>query len=71
MGTGSLDERLVHEIVQKVMANLQIDGNTEGMHGVFTDMNEAIEAAYVSQKKVHAMTGSAGEDNLGDTAQDK
>ena len=56
MGTGSLDERLVHEIVQKVMANLQIDGNTEGMHGVFTDMNEAIEAAYVSQKKVHAMT---------------
>ena len=41
MSEMNLDERFVHEIVQKVMANLQIDGNTEGMHGVFADMNDA------------------------------
>ena len=38
------------------MANLQIEGSSNGMHGVFTDMNDAIEAAYKSQKLVHAMT---------------
>ena len=56
VSTGNLDERFVHEIVQKVMANLQIEGSTEGMHGVFKDMNDAIAAAENAQKTVHKMT---------------
>ena len=38
------------------MANLQIEGSTEGMHGVFKDMNDAIAAAEKAQKVMHAMT---------------
>lgn len=41
----SVDERMVHDIVQKVMANMQISGSVSGMHGVFKDMNDAINAS--------------------------
>ena len=36
---------MIHDIVKKVMANMQITGSVEGMHGVFKDMNDAINAA--------------------------
>jgi len=48
----AVDERLVHDIVQKVMANMQITGSVEGMHGVFKDMNDAINASIEAQKIV-------------------
>lgn len=40
----SVDESMIHDIVQKVMANMQIASPASGMHGVFQDMNEAIKA---------------------------
>lgn len=52
----SVDETLVHDIVQKVMANMQITGTVEGMHGVFKDMNDAIAASIKAQKIVHDMS---------------
>ena len=57
----AVDERLVHEIVQKVIANLQIEDGAAGMHGVFADMNDAIAAAEVAQHKVRTMTLDARE----------
>ena len=48
----SVDERMVHEIVQKVMANMQIQSEVTGMHGVFNCMYKAIEASIEAQKKV-------------------
>ena len=41
----SVDESMVRDIVQKVMANMQITGSVNGMHGVFQDMNDAINAS--------------------------
>ncbi len=52
----AVDEKLVHEIVQRVVANLQIESSAAGMHGVFSDMNDAIDAAEEAQKKIRAMT---------------
>ena len=52
----SVDERIVHDIVQKVVANMQISGEVTGMHGVFKDMNEAINASIEAQKKVQVMS---------------
>ena len=52
----SVDERMVHDIVQKVVANMQISSEVTGMHGVFKDMNEAINASIEAQKKVQVMT---------------
>lgn len=52
----SVDETLVHDIVQKVMANMQITGEVKGMHGVFKDMNDAISASIEAQKVVRTMT---------------
>ena len=52
----SVDESMVHDIVQKVMANMQITGSVEGMHGVFRDMNDAIKAAIEAQKVVRGLT---------------
>ena len=48
----SVDESMVHEIVQKVMANMYISDSAAGMHGVFKDMNEAISASVKAQKIV-------------------
>ena len=52
----SVDESLVHDIVQKVMANMQIAGSPQGMHGVFSDMNDAINASIKAQKIVREMS---------------
>lgn len=47
---------MIHDIVQKVMANMQIAGSVEGMHGVFQDMNDAIKASIEAQKVVRNLT---------------
>lgn len=36
---------MVQDIVQEVLAKMQIQEAPTGKHGVFKDMNEAIEAA--------------------------
>ena len=48
----SVDEQMVQDIVKEVMAKMAIKEDTTGNHGVFDDMNEAIEAAKASQKIV-------------------
>ena len=45
----SVNEQMVQDIVQEVMAKMQIASDVTGDRGVFTDMNEAIEAAKKSQ----------------------
>ena len=40
-----MNEQMVNDIVQEVIAKLQISENPTGKHGVFNDMNDAIEAA--------------------------
>ena len=47
---------MVQDIVQEVMAKMQIASDVTGNHGVFTDMNEAIEAAKKAQKVVARMS---------------
>ena len=51
-----MNEQMVNDIVQEVIAKLQISENPTGKHGVFTDMNEAIEAAKEAQKVVRTMS---------------
>ena len=48
----SVDERMVHNIVQQVMANMQIAVPAKGKHGVFENMNDAINASIEAQKIV-------------------
>lgn len=52
----AVDESMVRSIVQSVMANMHIQESAVGMHGVFTDMNEAIAAAKEAQKVVRNMS---------------
>lgn len=52
----SVDENMIHDIVQKVIANMQISGSVEGMHGVFKEMGEAINASIKAQKVVRNLT---------------
>ena len=47
---------MIQDIVQEVMAKMQIASDVSGTHGVFADMNEAIEAAKKSQKIVARMS---------------
>ena len=51
-----ISESMVQDIVQEVMAKMQIAEAPAGKHGIFTDMNEAIEAAKASQKIVAKMS---------------
>lgn len=51
-----VSESMVKEVVQEVMAKMQISGSSTGMHGVFTDMNDAIAAAKEAQKVVRNLT---------------
>ncbi len=44
-----ISENMVQEIVQEVMAKMQIADAPAGKHGVFKDMNDAIEAAKKAQ----------------------
>ena len=51
----SVNEQLVQDIVKEVVAKLQLqEANVQ--HGVFADMNEAIEAAKKAQVEVHKMS---------------
>lgn len=47
---------MVQDIVQEVMAKMQITSDVSGSHGVFKDMNEAIAAAKKTQKIVGKMS---------------
>ena len=47
---------MVQEIVQEVMAKMQIADAPAGKHGVFKDMNDAIEAAKKAQQVVKTMS---------------
>ena len=51
-----VNESLVQEIVQEVMAKLKIAEPTVGNHGVFSDMNDAIAAAKASQAIIRRMS---------------
>ena len=51
-----MNEQMVDDIVQEVIAKLQISENPTGKHGVFNDMNDAIEAAKEAQKVVRTMS---------------
>ena len=51
----SVNEQMVQDIVKEVVAKLQLH-ETSAQHGVFADMNEAIEAAKKAQKEVHKMS---------------
>ena len=44
-----INENMVQEIVQEVMAKMQIADAPTGKHGIFKEMNDAIEAAKKSQ----------------------
>ena len=52
----SVSEQMVQDIVQEVMAKMQVASEVSGSHGVFSDMNEAIEAAKKAQKIVGRMS---------------
>ncbi len=52
----AVDESMVHDIVQQVMANMQIASPAAGMHGVFQDMNDAIDASVKAQKIVRGLS---------------
>ena len=52
----SVNEQMVQDIVQEVVAKMQIASDVSGNRGVFSDMNEAIEAAKKSQKIVARMS---------------
>lgn len=52
----SVNEQMVQDIVQEVMAKLQISSDVTDGHGVFRDMNDAIAAARKAQKIVCRMS---------------
>ncbi|MDO4598934.1 MAG: aldehyde dehydrogenase EutE [[Ruminococcus] gnavus] len=52
----SVNEKMVQDIVQEVVAKMQISSDVAGKKGVFSDMNEAIEAAKKAQKIVAKMS---------------
>ena len=52
-----VSESMVRDIVKEVVARMQLSGNAgTAQHGVFTDMNQAIEAAKEAEAKVRCMT---------------
>lgn len=52
----SVNEKMVQDIVQEVVAKMQISSDVSGKKGVFSDMNEAIEASKKAQKVVARMS---------------
>ena len=52
----SVNEKMVQDIVQEVVAKMQISFDMSGEKGVFSDMNEAIEASKKAQKIVARMS---------------
>ena len=51
-----INEQVVQDVVKEVMAKLTLKAGTTTGSGVFTEMNEAIEAATVAQQKVSRMS---------------
>ena len=51
-----ISENMVQDIIREVMARMQIAEAPAGKHGVFKDMNEAIEAAKEAQEIVKKMS---------------
>lgn len=51
-----VNEKMVQDIVQEVVAKMQISSDMSGKKGVFSDMNEAIEASKKAQKIVAKMS---------------
>ncbi|MCD7867922.1 MAG: aldehyde dehydrogenase EutE [Clostridiales bacterium] len=51
-----ISESMVQEIVQEVMAKMQIAEAPAGKHGIFKDMNDAVEAAKKSEQIVRCMS---------------
>ena len=51
-----ISESMVQEIVQEVMAKMQIADAPAGKHGIFKEMNDAIEAAKKAQQVVRKMS---------------
>ncbi|NCC44039.1 MAG: aldehyde dehydrogenase EutE, partial [Clostridia bacterium] len=51
-----MNENMVQDIVQEVLARMQIQEAPSGKHGIFKDMNEAIEAAKSAEKIVKKMS---------------
>ena len=51
-----MNESMIQDIVKEVLAKMQIQEAPTGKHGVFKDMNEAIEAAKEAQKIVRKMS---------------
>ena len=60
-----INENMVQEIVQEVMAKMQIADAPTGKHGIFKEMNDAIEAAKKSQLIVKKMSMDQREKMLG------
>lgn len=52
----AVSENVVQEVVQEVLAKMQIAQAPSGMHGVFADMNEAIAAARKAQQVVRNLS---------------
>ncbi len=52
----SINEQMVQDIVKEVVAKLQLSETSTAQHGVFEDMNAAIEAAKEAQKYIHRMS---------------
>lgn len=51
-----MNEQMVNDIIQEVIAKLQISESVSGKHGIFVDMNEAIAAAKASQAVIRNMS---------------
>ena len=51
-----ITESQIKSIVGEVMAKMQLENSCTGMHGVFADMNTAIEKAKEAQKVVRMMS---------------
>ena len=51
-----VSESMVQEVVQEVLAKMQISDTASGKHGVFADMNDAIAAAKEAEQTVRMLT---------------
>lgn len=51
-----MTESQIRNIVGEVMAKMQLSAGTGGMHGVFSDMNTAIEKAKEAQRQIRVMS---------------
>ena len=59
-----ISESMVQDIVQEVMAKMQIADSPAGKHGIFKDMNDAIEAAKKADQIVRKMSMDQREKSL-------